>query len=47
MTLTFFALSGLDLLGALDAEISKGRRDQWVNWIYAQQILPDENNPGV
>ncbi|RHZ89892.1 hypothetical protein Glove_9g99 [Diversispora epigaea] len=47
MTLTFFALSGLDLLGVLETEIPKERRDQWVNWIYAQQILPDENNPEI
>ncbi|CAG8583138.1 10654_t:CDS:2 [Diversispora eburnea] len=35
-----------NLLGVLETEIPKERRDKWVNWIYAQQILPDENNPG-
>jgi geranylgeranyl transferase type-1 subunit beta len=47
MTLAFFCLSGLDLLGALEGEIPKERRKTWIDWIYAQQILPDEKNPGI
>lgn len=40
MTLAFFGLSGLDLLGALDA-ISAQRKQEMIDWIYAQQILPE------
>ncbi|CAG8482797.1 6958_t:CDS:2, partial [Scutellospora calospora] len=45
MTLAFYSLSGLDLLGALETEFTQERINNWINWIYAQQILPDENNP--
>ena len=41
----FFSLSGLDLLGALQ-EVESMRVDI-VEWIYAQQVLPDEVVPGV
>ncbi|PKC04350.1 protein geranylgeranyltransferas-like protein type I beta subunit [Rhizophagus irregularis] len=47
MTLAFFCLSGLDLLGALESEIPEERRKTWIDWIYAQQILPDERNPEI
>ena len=47
MTLAFFCLSGLDLLGALESEIPEERRKIWIDWIYAQQILPDEKNPSI
>lgn len=42
MTLVFFALSGLDLLGALDENISDKRKEEIIDWIYAQQILPED-----
>ena len=42
MTLVFFAVSGLDLLGALDSMSAKEKKDV-SDWIYAQQILPGEN----
>ncbi len=42
MTLAFFGLSGLDMLGALDT-ISAKRKQELINWIYAQQILPKED----
>ena len=45
MTLVFFSLSGLDLLCALQ-EVESLRADI-VEWIYAQQVLPDEAVPGV
>lgn len=44
MTLLFFALSGLDVLQALDS-ISAEEQKQMVEWIYAQQVLPDKSNP--
>ena len=42
MTLVFFAVSGLDLLGALET-LSAKEKEEVVNWIYAQQILPGED----
>ncbi|KAF0408180.1 Geranylgeranyl transferase type-1 subunit beta [Gigaspora margarita] len=45
MTLAFYSLSGLDLLGVLETEFTQERINNWIDWIYAQQILPDENNP--
>ena len=41
MTLAFFCLSSLELLGALDKEISEQDRLDWIEWIYAQQIRLD------
>ncbi|KAG9302299.1 hypothetical protein G9A89_008790 [Geosiphon pyriformis] len=47
MTLAYFCLSGLELLNALDTSFTKERRRGWIDWIYAQQILPDSNNPAL
>jgi len=41
MTIAFFAISGLDMLNALDAVDSM--KANIVEWIYAFQILPDTN----
>ena len=46
MTLLFFGLSGLDILGALN-ELSGEERAEMVAWIYSQQLLPDKNHPGT
>ena len=40
MTVAFFAISGLDMLNALDA-IEKEKNDI-VRWVYSMQVLPDE-----
>lgn len=45
MTILFFAVSGLDLLGALDS-ISQEEKRAIVDWIYSQQVLPDKDCPG-
>ena len=42
MTLLFFCLSGLDVLNSLD--LTESRKKEIIDWIYAQQILPDPNN---
>ncbi|RUP50061.1 geranylgeranyl transferase type-1 subunit beta-like protein [Jimgerdemannia flammicorona] len=47
MTLAFFCLSGLELLGVLDEEISAADKQDYVDWIYAQQILPDTADPSL
>jgi len=41
MTILFFALSGLDLLNALDK--IENDKNKIIDWIYSLQILPDEN----
>eukprot|EP00039_Didymoeca_costata_P002271 m.58852 g.58852 ORF g.58852 m.58852 type:complete len:425 (-) comp11203_c0_seq1:19-1293(-) len=50
MTMVFFALSALDLLGVLDKTISGQKRAQFIDWIYSLQVVPDikgkETNPG-
>ena len=45
MTLLFFCLSGLDVLNSL--ETVNDRRAEIIDWIYAQQILPDATDPGT
>ena len=37
-------MAGLDLLGALDDHVN---RSEVIEWIYAQQILPDKDEPQV
>jgi len=41
MTIAFFAISGLDMLNALDA--IDGAKANIIEWIYAFQVLPDAN----
>lgn len=41
MTILFFGVCGLDILNALDT-IQPNERDQIIEWIYAQQVLPDK-----
>src|SRR4051812_26624817 len=41
VTLAYFVISSLDLLDATD----KWDRPKLIDWIYAQQILPDPNDP--
>ena len=43
MTLVFFALSGLDLLGVLDRIVADEEKEEIINWIYSQQVLPGED----
>ncbi|CAG8483829.1 2741_t:CDS:2 [Paraglomus brasilianum] len=45
MTLAFFGLGGIDLLNKIETIYSPVQREQWIDWIYAQQILPDKDNP--
>ena len=39
MTVAFFALSGLDILDAID--VLKEERKEIIDWIYSLQVLPD------
>ena len=41
ITVLFFALSGLDVMNALD--ITDKVKEDIVNWLYAQQILPSND----
>ncbi|KAJ3041288.1 Geranylgeranyl transferase type-1 subunit beta [Rhizophlyctis rosea] len=42
MTLAYFGISALDLLGVLEEETSGEERSGWVEWVYAQQVHPNE-----
>ncbi|CAO3617355.1 unnamed protein product [Cunninghamella echinulata] len=44
MTLAYFCLGGLELLGALDTVISEHNKKDWIDWIYSQQIVPSDDN---
>lgn len=46
MTILFFGLSGLDILGALDT-LTEEDKQQMIDWIYAQQILPNESKTNL
>ncbi|KAJ1960161.1 Geranylgeranyl transferase type-1 subunit beta [Dispira parvispora] len=47
MTLGFFCLAGLDILGALNSAISEAERQEYIDWVYAQQITPEHTTmPG-
>ena len=43
----FFALAGLDALGKLDAVVSSEAKSAYIDWIYAQQVLPDATEPEI
>ncbi|KAI8925858.1 terpenoid cyclases/protein prenyltransferase alpha-alpha toroid [Entophlyctis helioformis] len=45
MTLGYFCIGGLDLLGALDANITPDQKRAWIDWIYAQQVHPSDKFP--
>lgn len=47
LTLVFFALAGLDALGKLDAVVSSEAKSAYIDWIYAQQVLPDATEPEI
>ncbi|OZJ03403.1 hypothetical protein BZG36_03999 [Bifiguratus adelaidae] len=42
MTLACFCLSGLDLLGAIETDLTAEERQQYIEWIYAQQVHPSQ-----
>ncbi|KAI9342936.1 geranylgeranyltransferase type I beta-subunit-like protein [Obelidium mucronatum] len=43
MAMAFYAISGIDICGATATAISERNRTDWVNWIYAQQVVPSWN----
>ncbi|KAI8878119.1 geranylgeranyl transferase type-1 subunit beta-like protein, partial [Backusella circina FSU 941] len=45
MTLAFFSLASLSLLGQLDAKVNETNKKDWIEWIYAQQVLPTGEIP--
>ncbi|KAI9485896.1 MAG: geranylgeranyl transferase type-1 subunit beta-like protein [Benjaminiella poitrasii] len=45
MTLAFFCLGALSLLGELDSNVSADNKRDWIEWIYAQQVLPTGETP--
>lgn len=45
MTLAFFCLGALSLLGELDNCVTRENKQDWIEWIYAQQVLPTGQTP--
>ncbi|GAB5588143.1 geranylgeranyl transferase type-1 subunit beta [Umbelopsis nana] len=45
MTLAFFCLGSLSLLGQLDTVLPEQDKKDWIEWIYAQQVLSDPDEP--
>jgi geranylgeranyl transferase type-1 subunit beta len=45
MTLAFFSLASLALLGQLDDKVNDANKKDWIEWIYAQQVLPTGQTP--
>ena len=41
LTIAFFALSGLDVLNALD-RVTEPNKKEIVDWIYSLQVIPDK-----
>lgn len=44
MTLAFLCLGALTLLGELENNITEQNRLDWIDWVYAQQLHPTEND---
>lgn len=44
MTLAFFCLGALSLLGELENNVSEQNKRDWIDWIYAQQVLPAKDS---
>lgn len=45
MTLAMFPLGSLTLLDQLDSSITPENKKDWIEWIYAQQLLPTGQEP--
>jgi geranylgeranyl transferase type-1 subunit beta len=44
MTLLYFAISGLDILGQLNEQIPEEEQKNIIEWVYAQQVKPESDN---
>ncbi|KAJ3126124.1 Geranylgeranyl transferase type-1 subunit beta, partial [Physocladia obscura] len=40
MAIVFYGVSGIDICGGIATEISEKNRVDWIDWIYAQQVVP-------
>lgn len=47
MTLAFFSLGALALLDELENSITHENKKDWIEWIYAQQLLPTNQEPNL
>jgi len=47
MTLLYFAVSALDLMGTLDKALSKDDVHHCIEWVYAQQYHSKRNESGI
>ncbi|XP_076803518.1 geranylgeranyl transferase type-1 subunit beta-like [Clavelina lepadiformis] len=46
LTVTFFALSGLDILGALDT-LTDTNKQEIIDWIYSLQVIPNRSKSNL
>ena len=46
MTVAFFAISGLDMMDALEV-LDKDGRQKYIDWIYSLQVLPSDSGNTV
>ncbi|KAG1456802.1 hypothetical protein G6F56_006751 [Rhizopus delemar] len=44
MTLAFFCLGALSLLDELENNVNEQNKKDWIDWIYAQQLVPTESD---
>lgn len=44
MTLAFFCLGALSLLDELENNVNEQNKKEWIDWIYAQQLVPTESD---
>lgn len=47
LTVAFFALSGLDVMGEVDVCLDEGQKKSLVDWIYSLQILPNSTRSNL
>lgn len=38
MTIAYFCLASLDLMGALEESTSEEERSRWIDWVWDQQL---------
>eukprot|EP00164_Ancoracysta_twista_P001725 GFYU01002261.1.p1 GENE.GFYU01002261.1~~GFYU01002261.1.p1 ORF type:complete len:359 (+),score=48.29 GFYU01002261.1:137-1213(+) len=44
ITLAFFSVSALDIMGALDEKVDAKKKAEIIDWVYAQQLVPKDRS---
>ncbi|EFC45377.1 predicted protein [Naegleria gruberi] len=47
MTILYFIISGLDVLGKVDLALNDERKKEIIEWVYSNQIGPDQNESNL